>query len=154
RSAELAVFEVEVVDDLGNGAYALVGQADAPYQRFQRATVSVVGVVTAHHVEAHLPFLPRRGGIGEAKTRFGIDEAPDEPGRSHAVYLHAGPRHPGLAAQFGIRLQHSRFLLAILLEARLDRSQSLLCLFTPAGFEEVDAANVFETARQLRVPVA
>src|SRR5262249_19266411 len=47
------------------------------------------------HVEAQLAFVGAIALAGyEFETRFGIDEAPDQPGAGDAIDIHALSRHP------------------------------------------------------------
>jgi hypothetical protein len=80
RPVELAVLDVDVVDDLGDPAQPGVAQSGALDQDLEGAAVAFVGVFRLEHVEADLAAArPVARGGGELEARLGVDEAPDQP---------------------------------------------------------------------------
>src|SRR5215813_5325554 len=99
-AAELAVLEIDVVDDLRDGAQRRVLQGAALQQHLERAFVALVGELGLEHVEAQLAFVGAIALAGyEFETRFGIDEAPYQPGAGDAIDIYALSRHPGPVAK-------------------------------------------------------
>src|SRR5207237_7595885 len=96
RPAVPLVLQIDVVDDLGDGPQRRVGDLEAREQHLERAELALVRELAVEHVEAQLAWLvavlARRH---ELELRLGIDEAPDEPGASHAVDVDAGTSYPG-----------------------------------------------------------
>src|SRR5436305_3033088 len=81
-AAELRIFQIDVVDDLGDLGDPWIAQFETRDQGLERAAIPLVGELAPDGVEPHL--ARRRLGalrIGEAEARRGIDEATDEPGR-------------------------------------------------------------------------
>src|SRR5215471_18951120 len=79
--AEPILFQIDVMDDLGNrGERGVSAQIELRQQRFERALVALMREVAADHVEPDLPGTTRLARrVNESKARRGIDEAPDEP---------------------------------------------------------------------------
>src|SRR5262249_53012082 len=69
-------------------------------QHLERAFVALVGELGLEHVEAQLAFVGAIALAGyEFETRFGIDEAPYQPGAGDAIDIYALSRHPGPVAK-------------------------------------------------------
>src|SRR5262249_40546463 len=95
-AAELAVLQVDVVNDLADGAQRRVLELAALEEHLERALVALMGELGLEHVEAQF------AGVGavafarhELELRLRIDEAADQPGAGNAVDIDALPRHPG-----------------------------------------------------------
>src|SRR5262249_6141928 len=89
-AAELAGLEIDVMDDLRDGAQGWVLQRAALQQHLERAFVALVGELGLEHVEAQLAFVGAIALAGyEFETRFGIDEAPYQPGAGDAINIYA-----------------------------------------------------------------
>src|SRR6266576_6483945 len=80
-AAEFAICKVRIVNNFGNHADSSVASLELLLQRLERAVVaamtkpSIVEHVKRHGCGRH-PFFRR-----EDKSRFGIDETPNQPGR-------------------------------------------------------------------------
>src|SRR4029453_5024657 len=99
-AAELAVLEIDVMDDLGDGAQRRVLQRAALQQHLERAFVALVSELGLEHVEAQLALVGAIALAGyEFETRFGIDEAPYQPGAGDAIDVDALSRDPGSVAK-------------------------------------------------------
>src|SRR4051812_48424651 len=111
RPPVLLVLQVDVVDDLPDGAQRRVGDLEARQQHLEGAELPLVGELTVEHVEAQLALavavVPRRD---ELELRLRVDAAPDEPGAGHAVHVDAGPGDPGRAHRFLQRSSAGRLL--------------------------------------------
>src|SRR5262249_8368892 len=84
-AAELAVFEIDVMDDLRDGAQRRVLQRAALQQHFERAFVALVGELGFEHVEAQFAFAGAISLAGyEFEVRLRIDETPYQPGAGDA----------------------------------------------------------------------
>src|SRR5687768_8648646 len=76
----LVVFEIAVVDDLGERIERAISNATTQKQHLERATSPLVRIFTLEHVEAQLPGLrPVRFARDELDPPVGIDEAADQP---------------------------------------------------------------------------
>src|SRR5207247_1043060 len=64
--------QIDVVDDLADGADGLVGDAEAVAEDFEGAALGVVGEVAAVHVEGDAI-------AGKPKSRLLVNETPDQP---------------------------------------------------------------------------
>ncbi len=104
-AAELAVLEIDVVDDLGDGLQRRIGYAGAGEQDLEAAAVALMGDLAFEHVEAQLPRL-RHIALArhEADDGIGIDEATDQPAAGDAVDMHVPARHPDPPLEFGDRI--------------------------------------------------
>src|SRR5262249_16051802 len=99
-AAELAVLEIDVMDDLRDGAQGRVLQRAALQQHFERAFVTLVGELGLEHVEAQLAFVGAIPFAGyEFEVRLGIDETPDQPSAGDAIGVYALSRDPGPLAE-------------------------------------------------------
>src|SRR4029077_16194360 len=89
------VLAVDVVNDLSNRAQRSIAQRKAPDECLEGAVLAGVRVFGFEHVEAQFPRAPlvaaRRD---ELESRFGIDEAANQPRTGDAIDVHAGTRHP------------------------------------------------------------
>src|SRR5262249_4045125 len=99
-AAELAVLEIDVMDDFRDGAQRRVLQRAPLHQHFERAFVAVVGDLGLEHVEAQLAFVGAIALPGyEFEVRLGIDETPYQPSAGDAIHVYALSRDPGPVAQ-------------------------------------------------------
>src|SRR5262245_35505206 len=99
-ATELAVLEIDVMDDLRDGAQRRVLQRAPLQQHFERAFVALVGELGLEHVEAQLAFagaLPLAGY--EFAVRLRIDETPYQPSAGDAIDIYALSRDPGPVAK-------------------------------------------------------
>src|SRR5499433_69667 len=99
-ATELAVLEIDVMDDLRDGAQRRVLQRAPLQQHFERAFVALVGELGLEHVEAQLAFagaIPLAGY--EFEVRFRIDETPYQPSAGDAIDIYALSRDPGPVAK-------------------------------------------------------
>ena len=144
---ELAVLEVDVVDDLRDRRESGVLRRDAVEQDLERAPVALVREVAARHVETQLSRAGGSGvGVHEAEPRRGVDEPADEPGRRDPVHLDAPPRHPGAPPQpdRGARRVRGR---VIPMKGTFTRAKHGLDLLPPVSFEEIHGTNLGEALR-------
>src|ERR1700751_1631478 len=99
-AAELAVLEIDVMDDLGDGAQRRVLQRAPLQQHFERAFVALVRELGLEHVEAQLAFVGAIALAGyEFEMRLGGDEAPYQPSAGDAIDVYALSRDPGPGAK-------------------------------------------------------
>src|SRR6266545_300227 len=97
---EFIVLEVDVVNDLRDGAQRRVLRCDAIEQHLEGALVALMCELGLEHVEAQLTFggaIALAGNELEARVR--VDETADQPCARNAVNVHALPRDPGSVAQ-------------------------------------------------------
>src|SRR5215510_9259574 len=99
-AAELAVLEIDVMDDFRDGAQRRVLQRAPLQQHFERAFVALVRELGLEHVEAQLAFVGAIALAGyEFEVRLGIDETPYQPSAGDAIDVYALSRDPGPVAQ-------------------------------------------------------
>src|SRR5215467_642953 len=99
-AAELAVLEIDVMDDFRDGAQRRVLQRGALHQHLERAFVALVRELGLEHVEAQLAFVGAIALAGyEFEVRLGIDETPDQPSAGDAIDVYALSRDPSPVAQ-------------------------------------------------------
>src|SRR4051812_45652789 len=99
-AAELVVLEIDIVDDLRDGAKRRVFQCAAIEQDFERALVALVRKLGLEHVEAKLAIfrsIPLAGYKFESSLR--VDEAAYQPGAGDPIHIDTLPRDPGSFAQ-------------------------------------------------------
>src|SRR5262249_52449661 len=94
-SAEFAVFQVDVVDDLPDLRQRPIGQLRADDQRSEGAAAPFVTEVPADDVEAQLAGARRLFRVDEPEPRLRIDEPADQPGGGDAVDMDPPSRRPG-----------------------------------------------------------
>src|SRR6476659_2784282 len=93
---ELAILEVDVVNDLGNGAKRGILEAASIEQHLERAFVTLVGEFRLEHVETQFAFLRAVAFAGdEFEAGFRVDEAAYQPSAGDAVDVDALARDPG-----------------------------------------------------------
>ena len=93
---KLVVFQIDVVDDLGNLAQAFaLRQTESFQHRLERAVFSVMSEFGSEHVERNRPF-DRFSVSNEVEARTFVDELFDQPGRSQPVDVEIAARHPAL----------------------------------------------------------
>src|SRR6516225_12020953 len=124
-AAELAVFEIDVMDDFRDGAQRRVLQRAPLQQHFERAFVTLVRELGLEHVEAQLAFVGAIALAGyEFEVRLGVDETPYQPSAGDAIDIYALSRDPGPVAKRpkrarpGINLRFVRHGL-VLVQSRL-----------------------------------
>src|SRR5262249_7093789 len=99
-SAELAVLEIDIVDDLADGAKRRVLYAASLEQDLERALVALVGEFRLEHVEAQFTLLGPIAFAGdEFELGFRIDEAAYQQSTGDAVDIAPSARHPGPVAK-------------------------------------------------------
>src|SRR5262249_18583230 len=99
-AAELTVLEIDVMDDLRDGAQRRVLQRATLQQHFESAFVALVGELGFEHVEAQLAFVGAISLAGyEFEVRFGIDETPYQPGAGDPIGVYVSSRDPGPVAK-------------------------------------------------------
>src|SRR5262245_3649916 len=99
-AAEFVVLEVDVVNDLRNGAERRILARDAIEQHLEGALVALVREFRLEHVEAQLAFGSAIALAGdELEARVRVDETTDQPGARNTVDMYALPRDPGPVAQ-------------------------------------------------------
>src|SRR5215469_9404468 len=99
-AAELAVLEIDVMDDFRDGAQRRVLQRGALHQHLERAFVALVRELGLEHVEAQLAFVGAIALAGyEFEARLGVDEPPYQPSAGNAIDVYALSRDPGPVAQ-------------------------------------------------------
>src|SRR5262249_21410554 len=105
-SAELAVLEIDIVDDLADGAKRRVLEAAAIEQDLERALVALMREFRLEHVETQLAFFRPIAFAGdELELGFRIDKAAYQPSAGDAVDIDAFARHPGPVAKRFRRLR-------------------------------------------------
>src|SRR5512132_1580019 len=99
-AAELAVLEVDVVDDLGDRRQRRIIETGSGQEHLEAAAVALMGKLGLEHIEAQLARL-RRVASGRHELESGplVDEPPDQPGTGDPVDVHALPGHPGAALE-------------------------------------------------------
>ena len=101
RPAELAVLEIEIVNDFRELAQGRILQVETRAHRLERTSVAFVREVGADHVERLLAGTYRSTRrVDEAKSRRGIDESPNQPRRGEPVDVRIAPRDPDTALEF------------------------------------------------------
>src|SRR5262245_12183124 len=99
-SPELAVLEIDIVDDLGDGAKRCVLEAASVEQHLEGAFVALVGEFRLEHVETQLALLRAIAFAGdELELALRIDEAAYQPSAGDAVDINALARDPGAVAK-------------------------------------------------------
>src|SRR6185312_8866852 len=97
---ELAILEIDVVNDLCDGRERGVVQPRAFQEHFEGALVAFMRDLALEHVEADLGrFRPVVLFRDELELGRRIDEAPDHPGTGDPVDMDVAPRDPNLAFQ-------------------------------------------------------
>src|SRR5262245_17068449 len=99
-AAELAVLEIDVMDDFRDGAQRRVLQRAPLHQHLERAFVALVRELGLEPVEAQLAFVGAVALAGnEFEVRLRVDETPYQPSAGDAIDVYALPRDPGPVAQ-------------------------------------------------------
>src|SRR5438552_2047731 len=94
-SAVLLVFQIEVVDDLGDGLQSGVAQTESLGEHLKGAAAVLMGELGSGHVEPNLACCRAVAAPGhELESRRRIDEALDQPGAGNAIHHDPGSRHP------------------------------------------------------------
>src|SRR5690348_13675074 len=95
RAAELVVFQINVVDDLGNWSQRAAGESKMAHQYFKCAAVPLVRKFRFEHVETDLAWLEfvsaRRDEFELCRC---IDKPPDEPRAGDSIDVNSLARHP------------------------------------------------------------
>src|SRR5262245_42586618 len=87
---ELAVLEVDIVDDLRDGAKRCIFEAAPIEQDLERAFVALVGEFRLEHVETQLALFRAIAFAGHKfELRFRIDEAAYQPSAGDAIDIDA-----------------------------------------------------------------
>ena len=97
---ELRIFEVNIVNDLGDDPCSFVIDGGALDQNLHRAPVSDMGEFRFKHVEAYFVakrLVAFRGHEFESCLR--VDKAADQPGGRHTVHMNAFASYPSLPPQ-------------------------------------------------------
>src|SRR5262249_31351742 len=99
---ELAVLEIDVVNDLRDRAEGRFLQVETFHQHLEGAVVAFMGVFRLEHVEAQLAALwPVAFSRYELEGCTRINETADEPRAGHSINVDACARHPGAASDSG-----------------------------------------------------
>src|SRR5262249_7452910 len=99
-TAEFIVLEVDVVNDLRNGAESRIFGPDTIEQYFKRAFVALVCKLSLEHVEAQLTFVWAIAlARNELEARIWVDQTADQPRAPDPIDMYALPRNPGFVAQ-------------------------------------------------------
>ena len=148
---ELAVAEISLVDDLGDGRQPAVAKPRAVKQCLERAVIPLVAELDARHVEGDRVGWQLVDRCEDELGR-GIEEALDEPRGSDTVNVR--PRAGGPAAALeSLEVQPSRRPGAGLGQSchpPLRRFPGTQRLLAARGFEEVDVAQAIQLAREPR----
>src|SRR3954452_24468777 len=92
---ELLVLEVDVVDDLADGAQRRVAEAGTAQEDLERAAVPLVGELGFEHVEAQLAGIRHIAfGRHELKPGLRVDEAADQPRGGDPLDVNARTGYP------------------------------------------------------------
>jgi hypothetical protein len=92
--AESAVLQIQVVDDRGDPRKRRSLDAEDGAQRLEGAALTLVAELDPEHVERDAVLRNRLAIGSEAESCLPIDEAPDQPGRRHAIDAGTRPRDP------------------------------------------------------------
>src|SRR5438552_14568734 len=100
RAIEFRLFQIDVVNDLGDGAHGRIVDAQALDQHLERAAVALVREFGIERVEADFVRFGRVVlSLHELEAGLRIDEAFDQPRAGHPVDVDAGacnPRAPAI----------------------------------------------------------
>src|SRR3954467_3559791 len=100
RPAEFVVLQVDVVDDLRDGAQRGILQCAALEQHLERALVALVGELGLEHVEAQFGRLRAISLPGyELEAGLWINETAYQPGTADPIHMDALPRDPDPVAK-------------------------------------------------------
>jgi hypothetical protein len=145
-SPKFLVFQVEVVNELCDGAQAGHLEREASAEHLEGALVPLVGVFGRKHVEAQLSSLGDVTFRGhELEARFAIDEASDQPRAGDAIDVNVSSRDPRPALQLArqaIGFIGGRYRGRVQLRPK-PRDDPLRRLSARSS-EEVDGADLFE----------
>src|SRR5262249_17995362 len=92
--AKLAVLQIEVVDDRAYSRNRRFLDAEDRAQGFEGATLALVTEFDPEHVKRHVAISHRLPINCETKSSLSVDEAPNQPGRSHSIDAWPGPGNP------------------------------------------------------------
>src|SRR5215467_10911929 len=149
-AAELVVLEVNVVNDLGDGAQRRILGRDAIEQHLEGALVALMCELGLEHVEAQLAFDRAIALAGnELEARIRVDETTDQPRAPDTVNVYTLPRHPCSIAQrrkrAGLRIDvlvpHPGHILA---QPNLQFRERAFGAFAANRTKEVDLDNLGE----------
>src|SRR5262249_12901797 len=138
---ELAVLEIDVVDDLPDLRQRPLREPHPRQERLERAAIPLVAEIPAHNVKADLASARRLFRIDEPEPRLRIDEAADGPGGGDAVDVNAAACPPRRAAELLAALRARRATSSL----RFESPQELLHGRLSASLEEVDPRDLLET---------
>src|SRR5215472_1219266 len=146
-AGELAVLEIDVVDDLGDLAETRLLEPAPRQQHLEAAAVALMGELGGEHVEAQLARLRLIApGWHEFELRLRVDEAPDQPSARNAVHMDALAGHPHTAAEIRGSLagggRPSGGLRHLLLQPGFDPGDETIDALAPLGAEEVDGNDL------------
>src|SRR5258706_15904473 len=107
---KLVVFQIDVVDDLGDLAQTFaLRQTELLQYRLERAVFSVVGELGSEHIEGNGSFYSFSVSHG-IEAWMAINELVDQPGRNQAVNGQIGSGQPAVTLIL-CNLECSAFLL-------------------------------------------
>src|SRR5258705_3645757 len=154
---KLVVFQIDVVDDLGDLAQTFaLRQTELLQYRLERAVCSVVGELGYEHIEGNGSF-DSFSVSHEIEAWTPINELFDQPGRSQPVNVQIAARHPALTLIL-CNVECSAFLLRLCSfhGGTLGRPDSLLAPFigsngggSPPGIKKVIGSNALKLSMQL-----
>src|SRR5215470_16740930 len=99
-AAEFIVLEVDVVNDLRDGAESRIFGPDTIEQYFKRAFLALVRKLSLEHVKAQLAFVwAITFARNEFEARLRINKAAYQPSAPNPIDVYALPRNPGFVAQ-------------------------------------------------------
>src|SRR5258708_11420861 len=146
-AAEFSVREIRIVNSLGNHVDFSVANLELFLQGLERAVVAAMPEASlVEHVERHR--LGRHSIFGrKCKARFGINEAPNQPGRCRAV--DAGPRagHPNPALVVS-RTDRRGFRFMRRHTRRIGTRQQLRHTLLQRTTKKIDLDNLLKTTPQ------
>src|SRR5207247_3267616 len=94
-ATDLPVFQIDVVDGLGDGTHCRIVYREPGEQDLEGAEIALVRELGLEHVEAELAAL---GTVSLARYEFEprvrVDNAPDQPGARHPTAVDALPPPP------------------------------------------------------------
>jgi hypothetical protein len=106
--AKAPVLQIEVMNNPGQSRNSGLVDAEHGAERLERATFVLMTELDAKHVERNPVRWNRVAIRGEGKPCFAIDEAPDQPGRRHAIDAWAWTSDPELTTVRALRVSHLR----------------------------------------------
>src|SRR5215470_527652 len=148
-AAKFGIFEINVVDNLGDWAKTRIIESGPFDQNFQRAAIAFMGVLRLEHIEPQLTgqwlvSLCRN----ELELCIRINKATDKPRACHAIYMDAFTGNPDLPLQIlSARPRNCADLFAcsLFMHACFNSRDEPLCRLAAGRTKKIDGDNVGKT---------